>query len=131
MARQPRRQSSFKPFALPVHQGPLERPVRDVTRRLEGRLQLPQDWFDNLWGHVVGCPDSNCTSGYDTKAYDSLVDKADSETGDQAIAAYKKLNQMLIDDVAYIPLYYSKRRVTCSSRTSRERGPQLLRVPLE
>ena len=67
----------------------------------------PQDWFDNLWGHVVGCPDSNCTTGYDTKAYDSLVDKADAETGDQAIADYKKLNQMLIDDVAYIPLYYS------------------------
>ena len=67
----------------------------------------PQDWFDNLWGHVVGCPDSNCTSGYDTKAYDSLLDKADAETGDQAIADYKKLNQMLIDDVVYIPLYYS------------------------
>jgi oligopeptide transport system substrate-binding protein len=67
----------------------------------------PQDWFDNLWGHVVGCPDSNCTSGYDTKAYDSLVDKADAESGDQAIADYKKLNQMLIDDVAYIPLFYS------------------------
>jgi oligopeptide transport system substrate-binding protein len=67
----------------------------------------PQDWFDNLWGHVVGCPDSNCTSGYDTKAYDSLLDKADAESGDQAIADYKKLNQMLIDDVVYIPLYYS------------------------
>ena len=46
-------------------------------------------------------------TGYDTKAYDSLLDKADAETGDQAIADYKKLNQMLIDDVAYIPLYYS------------------------
>ena len=67
----------------------------------------PQDWFDNLWGHVVGCPDSNCTSGYDTKAYDSLLDKADAEGGEQAIADYKKLNQMLIDDVVYIPLYYT------------------------
>ncbi|HYR50116.1 MAG TPA: peptide ABC transporter substrate-binding protein [Candidatus Eisenbacteria bacterium] len=67
----------------------------------------PQDWFDNLWGHVVGCPDSNCTSGYDTKAYDSLLDKADAQTGDLAIADYRKLNQMLIDDVVYIPLYYS------------------------
>jgi len=67
----------------------------------------PQDWFDNLWGHVVGCPDSNCTSGYDTKAYDSLLDKADAEGGEQAIADYKKLNQMLIDDVLYIPLYYT------------------------
>jgi oligopeptide transport system substrate-binding protein len=73
----------------------------------KGDYNYPQDWFDNLWGHVVGCPDSNCTSGYDTKAYDSLLDKADAETGDLAVADYKKLNQMLIDDVVYIPLYYS------------------------
>jgi oligopeptide transport system substrate-binding protein len=67
----------------------------------------PQDWFDNLWGHVAGCPDSTCSSGYDTKAYDDLLAKADAETGDTALADYKKLNQMLIDDVVYIPLYYS------------------------
>jgi oligopeptide transport system substrate-binding protein len=89
-----------------------------VRARLNGQYVLtrdgwtanynyPQDWFDNLWGHVPGCPDSSCTSGYDTKAYDDLVDKADAETGDQALADYKKLNQMLVDDVAYIPLYYS------------------------
>ena len=67
----------------------------------------PQDWFDNLWGNVVGCPDSSCTTGYDTKAYDTLLAKADAEAMPAALADYKSLNQMLIDDVTYIPLYYS------------------------
>jgi oligopeptide transport system substrate-binding protein len=67
----------------------------------------PQDWFDNLWGSALGCPDSSCTSGYHTDAYDALVKKADAESGDAALADYKKLSQMLIDDVVYIPLYYS------------------------
>jgi len=67
----------------------------------------PQDWFDNLWGNVVGCPDSGCTTGYDTKAYDTLLAKADAEPMPAALADYKSLNQMLIDDVTYIPLYYS------------------------
>ncbi len=68
----------------------------------------PQDWYDNIWGKIVGCPDSGCTSGYDTKAYDDLVAKADTESGDQAAADYKALAQMLINDVVYIPLFYSK-----------------------
>jgi oligopeptide transport system substrate-binding protein len=67
----------------------------------------PQDWFDNLWGNVVGCPDSSCSSGYDTKAYDTLLAKADAEAMPGALADYKSLNQMLIDDVVYIPLFYS------------------------
>src|SRR5712691_3921019 len=68
----------------------------------------PQDWFDNLWGSALGCPDSSCTSGYHTEAYDALVKKADQESGDAALADYKKLSQMLIDDVVYIPLFYSR-----------------------
>ncbi len=67
----------------------------------------PQDWFDNLWGSALGCPDSSCTSGYHTQAYDDLLKKADQESGDQALADYKTLSQMLITDVAYIPLFYS------------------------
>ena len=67
----------------------------------------PQDWFDNLWGTKVGCPDSGCSTGYTTKAYDDLLAKADAEPLDQAKADYAKLNQMLIDDVVYIPLFYS------------------------
>ncbi|TMB88365.1 MAG: peptide ABC transporter substrate-binding protein [Chloroflexi bacterium] len=67
----------------------------------------PQDWYDSLWGTALGCPDANCTSGYATKAYDDLLKKADQEPLDQAVPDYQKLGQMLIDDVAYIPLYYS------------------------
>ena len=64
----------------------------------------PQDYYDNLYGKAAGCPDSNCTSGYQTKAFDDLAAKADAEPLDQALADYKALGQMLIDDVAYIPL---------------------------
>ncbi len=67
----------------------------------------PQDWFDNLWGKGVGCPDAGCDTGYDTAAYDTLLAKADAEAMPAALADYLKLNQMLIDDVTYIPLYYS------------------------
>jgi oligopeptide transport system substrate-binding protein len=67
----------------------------------------PQDWYDNRWGKLVGCPDANCTSGYDTVAYDTLLAKADSEAPSFGLADYVALNQQLIDDVVYIPLYYS------------------------
>ena len=67
----------------------------------------PQDWFDNLYGSSVGCPDSGCSTGYTTAAYDALLKKADAEPMPAALADYKSLNQMLIDDVVYIPLYYS------------------------
>jgi len=89
-----------------------------IKGRLKGQYTLsrdgwqadynhPQDWFDNLWGKFVGCPDSSCTTGYDTAAYDTLLAKADAEAMPAALADYKSLNQMLIDDVTYIPLYYS------------------------
>jgi ABC-type oligopeptide transport system substrate-binding subunit len=67
----------------------------------------PQDWFDNLYGSSVGCPDSGCSTGYTTAAYDALLKKADAEPMPAALADYKSLNQMLIDDVVYIPLFYS------------------------
>ncbi|HYY45972.1 MAG TPA: ABC transporter substrate-binding protein, partial [Candidatus Angelobacter sp.] len=67
----------------------------------------PQDWFDNLWGSTVGCPDAGCTSGYVTKEYDDLLKKADSEPMSQALNDYKQLTQMLQRDVVYIPLYGS------------------------
>jgi len=67
----------------------------------------PQDWVDNLWGKGPGCPDSGCTTGYDTAAYDAAVAKADAESLAQSVADYKAIFQMLISDVVYIPLYYS------------------------
>jgi oligopeptide transport system substrate-binding protein len=67
----------------------------------------PQDWYDNLWGKIPGCPDANCGSGYDTQAYDQLLAKADTEALPGATTDYQKLGKMLEDDATYIPLYYS------------------------
>jgi oligopeptide transport system substrate-binding protein len=67
----------------------------------------PQDWFSGLWGSALGCPDSGCTSGYTTPAYDALLAKANAEPLEQALPDYKALSQMLITDVAYVPLFYS------------------------
>jgi len=67
----------------------------------------PQDWFDGLYGKTPGCPDSSCTSGYDTKEFDDLIAKANALPLDQALPLYKKAQQMLQDIVAYIPLAYS------------------------
>jgi ABC-type oligopeptide transport system substrate-binding subunit len=68
----------------------------------------PQDWYDNLWGKIAGCPDANCGSGYDTPAYDAAVAKADAEPLAQAIPDYQAIGKMLQDDATYIPLYYSQ-----------------------
>lgn len=89
-----------------------------ITNRLRGAYALardgwgadyndPQDWFDNLWGSVAGCPDTACSSGYDTKAYDQLLTRADAEPLATGVTDYKALSRQLIDDVVYIPLYYT------------------------
>jgi oligopeptide transport system substrate-binding protein len=68
----------------------------------------PQDWVDNLWGKIPGCPDSNCGSGYDTPAYDNAVAAADQLPVDQAVPKYQAIMKMLEDEATYIPLYYSQ-----------------------
>jgi oligopeptide transport system substrate-binding protein len=91
---------------------------RFITERLRGTYVMsrdgwaadydhPQDWFDNLWGQAAGCPDDTCSGGYDTHAYDQLLAKADSEPLTQAIPDYKTLSRQLIDDVVYVPLFYT------------------------
>ena len=72
-----------------------------------GDYNHPQAWFDNLWGQTAGCPDVGCTTGYDTKAYDDLLARADAEALPAAIGDYKALNRLLIDEAAYIPLFYT------------------------
>jgi oligopeptide transport system substrate-binding protein len=67
----------------------------------------PQDWFSGLYGSALGCPDSGCTSGYSTPAFDALLAKANSEPLATALPEYQQLSQMLISDVVYIPLFYS------------------------
>jgi ABC-type oligopeptide transport system substrate-binding subunit len=69
----------------------------------------PQDWFDNLWGTALGCPDANCTSGYATPEYDSTLAQADQEPLSQALPLYEKLGKLLESDAVYIPLYQTKR----------------------
>ncbi len=92
--------------------------TRFVTERLRGTYVIardgwaadydhPQDWFDNLWGQAAGCPDTSCSSGYESAAYDQLLAKADAEPLSAAIPDYKTLSRQLIDDAAYIPLYYT------------------------
>ena len=92
--------------------------TRFITERLKGTYVLsrdgwaadydhPQDWFDNLWGQTAGCPDMSCSSGYQTHAYDELLARADAEPLSMAITDYKTLSRQLIDDVAYIPLFYT------------------------
>jgi len=90
-----------------------------IGLRLKGRFVLardgwaadynhPQDWFDNLWGRIAGCPDTTCTTGYDTAAYDSLLAKADAEPAAAATDDYAALSHQLINDVVYLPLYYTQ-----------------------
>ena len=92
--------------------------TRFITERLKGLYVLsrdgwaadynhPQDWFDNLWGSVAGCPDASCSSGYATRAYDQLLARADGEPVTAAILDYKSLSRQLINDVVYIPLFYT------------------------
>src|SRR5437660_11702689 len=49
----------------------------------------------------------SCSSGYRTKAYDDLLAKADSEPLTVSIPDYRALSRQLIDDVVYIPLFYT------------------------
>lgn len=92
--------------------------TRFISERLRGLYALardgwaadydhPQDWFDNLWGQAAGCPDVSCSTGYDTQPYDELLSRADAEPLSAAIPDYKTLSRQLIDDVAYVPLYYT------------------------
>lgn len=67
----------------------------------------PQDWFSGLYGSALGCPDSGCTSGYSTPAFDALLAKANAEPLQAALPDYQALSQMLISDVVYVPLFYS------------------------
>jgi len=89
-----------------------------IKDRLSGKFVLsrdgwqadydhPQDWFDNLYAKITGCPDTNCTSGYTSSQFDALATQADTKQVGDAIPMYKQMSQMLIDAAAYIPLFYS------------------------
>jgi len=88
-----------------------------ISNRLSGKYVMsrdgwqfdynhPQDWFDNLWGYLATAAGAN-TSGFDDPTYDSVLKQADTLPLDQALPMYTQLAQILQQDVAYIPLYYS------------------------
>jgi oligopeptide transport system substrate-binding protein len=96
-----------------------------ISNRLSGKYVMsrdgwqfdynhPQDWFDNLWGYLATAAGAN-TSGFDDPQYDSILKQADQLPLDQAESMYKQLAQILQQDVAYIPLYYSVGNFAISS----------------
>ena len=96
-----------------------------ISNRLTGKYVMsrdgwqfdydhPQDWFDNLWGYLATAAGAN-TSGFDDPQYDSILKQADQLPLDQALPMYKQLAQILQQDVAYIPLYYSVGNFAISS----------------
>ncbi len=68
----------------------------------------PQDWTDNLWGKLPGCPDANCGSGFNTDDYNKANAEADGLPLAQATPKYQAIMKTLSDDAIYIPLYYSQ-----------------------
>jgi len=89
-----------------------------IKDRLAGKFALsrdgwqfdydhPQDLFDNVYAKVNGCPDTNCTSGYTNPQFDTLAQQADAKPVADALPIYRQMSQLLIDEVAYIPLFYS------------------------
>jgi oligopeptide transport system substrate-binding protein len=91
--------------------------VQFVLDRLSGTFVLsrdgwqadydhPEDWFDNKFGSLAGCPDVNCSSGYTSARFDQLAFRADAEPLERALPLYQQMSRMLSDEVAYIPLYH-------------------------
>ena len=92
--------------------------ARFIVDRLNGSLVLsrdgwtadydhPEDWFDDKFGSLAGCPDVNCSSGYATPQFDRLATQADALPLDGALPIYGQMSKMLSDEVAYIPLYHT------------------------
>jgi oligopeptide transport system substrate-binding protein len=88
-----------------------------ISNRLTGKYVMardgwqfdynhPQDWYDNLWGYLATAAGAN-TSGFDDPTYDSVLKQADQMPLSSALPLYNQLAQILQQDVAYIPLYYS------------------------
>ena len=104
-------------LGIHVNLNPVGDASQFISNRLGGQYEMsrdgwqfdynnPQDWFDNLWGYLATAAGAN-TSGFDDPTYDSILKQADTEPIDQALPLYKQLAQILQQDVAYIPLYYS------------------------
>lgn len=63
----------------------------------------PQDWFDNLF--ITGA--GNSADGYSNAQLDALVTMANAKQLEEARRDYEQAAKIMIDDVRYIPLYYT------------------------
>lgn len=66
----------------------------------------PQDWFDNLFICSQAAVGLGNNDGFCDKRVDTLVTKAESETGSQAITDFTSANKQLITDVIGANLEY-------------------------
>jgi oligopeptide transport system substrate-binding protein len=66
----------------------------------------PQDWFDNIWRCSQAAVGLGNNDGICDPKVDAAVNKAETETGSQAISDYETANKQLISDVAYADLEY-------------------------
>jgi oligopeptide transport system substrate-binding protein len=67
----------------------------------------PQDWFDNLWICGQAGLGKGNSEGYCNPAMDNIVQKADTQSVDTAIPAYKQAQMLMIQDVVGANLFYS------------------------
>jgi oligopeptide transport system substrate-binding protein len=66
----------------------------------------PQDWFDNLFICSQAAVGLGNNDGICDHRVDTLVTKAESETGSQAIADFEAADKQLIKDYAYADIEY-------------------------
>jgi ABC-type oligopeptide transport system substrate-binding subunit len=66
----------------------------------------PQNWFASCWT----CEAPSNRTGFCDPDLDALSHEADALPLDQAMPTYDQMSQMLIDDVAFAPLYYTSRQ---------------------
>jgi oligopeptide transport system substrate-binding protein len=66
----------------------------------------PQNWFSSSWT----CTAPANRTGYCNPEFDALAKQADMLLIDQALPLYKQMGMMLVDDVAFAPLYYLTRQ---------------------
>ena len=66
----------------------------------------PQNWFSSSWT----CTAPANRTGYCNPEFDALAQRADREPLDESLPIYKQMGTMLVDDVAFAPLYYLTRQ---------------------
>ena len=58
----------------------------------------PQDWFNNLWTCDQASPGKGNAEGYCNPALDTIVQQANSQQIDQAVAEYRDAQKLMVQD---------------------------------